>query len=109
METNTVVKGRGACKGVVEGRIHMVGTPEEAEFVTADEILATNMTTPDMIMAMSRCKGWVTKLGGITCHAAITAREFQKPCVVGLGESFSFVQHGQLVRIDGATGVVELL
>ena len=41
------------------------------------------MTTPDYIPAMKKAAAFVTDEGGITCHAAIIAREMKKPCIVG--------------------------
>lgn len=100
------IKGRGVGGGVVTGTLHFISDAREARGVREDEILFTEMTTPDMLIAMQRCKGWVTQRGGITCHAAIIAREMKKPCVVGLGENFSQLKNGAVVTIDGKTGIV---
>jgi len=51
----------------------------------------------------------VTELGGVISHAAIVARENGIPAVAGIPEATRRVRDGQRVRVDGMTGVVEVL
>jgi len=51
----------------------------------------------------------VTDTGGALCHAAIVAREFGIPAVVGTREATSRIRDGAQIRVDGAAGVVEIL
>jgi len=51
--------------------------------VQKNDVLVVNMTTPDLIAGMEKSCAFVTDEGGITCHAAIIAREMKKPCVIG--------------------------
>ena len=51
--------------------------------VNVGDILVTQMTFPSFISAMHRASAFVTDEGGITCHAAIVAREMKKPCIIG--------------------------
>ena len=46
------------------------------------DILVTNMTIPAYLLAMQKAAAFVTDEGGITCHAAILAREMKKPCII---------------------------
>ena len=51
----------------------------------------------------------VTDRGGQLCHAAIVAREYGIPGVVGTREATSLIEDGDRVRVDGTTGEVHVL
>src|SRR2546430_12482793 len=53
--------------------------------------------------------GAVSDIGGSMSHAAIVAREFGLPAVVGTGTATSRIKDGQRIRVDGGRGVVTLL
>ena len=67
------------------------------------------MTTPDYIPAMKKAAAFVTDEGGITCHAAIIAREMKKPCIVGTKIATKVLHDGDLVEVDADKGVVRIL
>ena len=70
------------------------------------EILVTHMTTPDFVPAMRRAAAIVTDEGGVTCHAAIIARELKKPCVVGTKHATQIFKDGDMVEVDANAGIV---
>jgi len=51
----------------------------------------------------------VTDEGGITSHAAIIAREMDKPCVIGTRNATKILKDGDLVQVDAVHGVVRIL
>jgi phosphoenolpyruvate-protein kinase (PTS system EI component) len=53
--------------------------------------------------------GLVTNTGGVLAHAAVTAREFNVPAVVGTGTATSVIKDGQMLEVDGAAGIVRIL
>jgi pyruvate,water dikinase len=59
--------------------------------------------------ALRRCVAIVTNFGGITCHAAIVAREFNIPCIVGTNEATEVIRDEDLVEVDANNGVVRVL
>ena len=67
------------------------------------------MTTPDYIPAMKKAAAFVTDEGGITCHAAIIAREMKKPCIVGTKIATQILHDGDLVEVDADKGVVRII
>ena len=73
------------------------------------EILISPMTMPDFLPAMVKAAAYVTDEGGALCHAAIVAREFQKPCIVGTKFATKIFRNGDYVEVDANTGVVRLL
>ena len=63
--------------------MRMVSEEMNLEVVKKGDIMVTTMTSPDMVPAMTRAAAIVTDEGGMTCHAAIVARELGIPCIVG--------------------------
>jgi pyruvate,water dikinase len=47
--------------------------------------------------------------GGVMCHAAIVAREYGLPAVLGTGTATKQITTGTLIRVDGNTGIVTIL
>ncbi|MCX6748065.1 MAG: PEP-utilizing enzyme, partial [Candidatus Pacearchaeota archaeon] len=70
------------------------------------DILVTEMTNPDMVVAMQKSSAIITDEGGQTCHAAIISREMGIPAVVGTGKATTTLQTGDKVTVDGFRGKV---
>jgi pyruvate,water dikinase len=64
------------------------------------------MTVPDFLPAMKKAAAIVTDEGGITCHAAIVARELKIPCVIGTKNATKMLKTGDLVEVDTQTGKI---
>jgi pyruvate, water dikinase len=101
-----LVKGLAASPGTASGKVRHVADEMNLEVIKKGDIMVTKMTTPDMVPAMTRAAAIVTEEGGMTCHAAIVARELGIPCVVGASESTTILTEGLLVTVEGKTGVV---
>jgi pyruvate, water dikinase len=74
-----------------------------AEFKSG-EVLVTDTTTPDWEPVMKRAAAIVTNRGGRTCHAAIVAREFGIPAVIGCEDATQKLVDGQMVTVSCAEG-----
>ena len=90
-----------ATEGDVEGRAAvMYNAPSNGDVLPEDGfVLVASMTTPDYVPIMRKASAIVTDYGGLTCHAAIVAREFGIPCVVGVKSATSKLTTGQTVRV----------
>jgi pyruvate,water dikinase len=73
------------------------------------DILVSPATNPNLLPAMQMAAAFVTDVGGITCHAAIVAREMKKPCVIGTKVASHVLQDGDRVEVDATTGIVTRL
>lgn len=105
----------GAAVGVVA---FDADTAEEWGKSGKDVIMVRPFTKPDDVHGMLAAKGILTSEGGATSHAAVVARQFGVPCIVGAdairinvkGRTFSAngrtVQEGDWISIDGNTGEV---
>ena len=67
------------------------------------------MTSPDFLPAMKKSAAFITDEGGITCHAAIVAREMKKPCIVGTKVATKKLKDGDFVEVDADHGIVKVL
>lgn len=101
-----IAKGRVACRGSATGKAYVTQHVDSIVRDTFQEgdILVTNMTDPSFVPLMKKAGAIVTKIGGITCHAAIISREFGTPCVVSCGDALSSIQSGQTLHVDGESG-----
>jgi pyruvate,water dikinase len=107
--TTGEIKGLAASPGVIEGPARFVASLEEFDQVQQGEILVCRMTNPAWVVLFTKIAGLVTEAGGTVSHPAVVAREFGIPAVVGTGNAGARIKTGDRVRVNGATGVVELL
>jgi pyruvate,water dikinase len=77
--------------------------------VQKGDILVTSMTTPDYVPAMERAAAFITDEGGLSCHAAIVAREMKKPCIIGTKIATKVLKDGDIVEVDANQGIVKKL
>ena len=101
-----VISGLAASPGTATGRVRVLPAPSEGEQFCDGEVLVATMTNPDWVPTMRRAAALVTDGGGMTCHAAIVARELRLPCVVGTRKATQVLRDGELVTVDGTGGRV---
>jgi pyruvate,water dikinase len=101
-----LLRGLAAAPGRVTGRVRILQGPADGERLQAGEILVAPMTNPDWVPTMRRAAAVVTDGGGMTCHAAIVARELGVPAIVGARTATTVLRDNELVTIDGAKGEV---
>jgi pyruvate,water dikinase len=73
------------------------------------DILITRATTPSYNALLPLLSAIVTDRGGTLSHAALVAREYGIPAVVGTGNATELIRDGVRVRVDGASGTVQVL
>src|SRR5262245_8655397 len=105
----TVLCGLAASKGVYEGPARRVSGPSEFGRICKGDVLITESTTEAFNILLPLLGGIVTDNGGLLSHAAIVAREYGIPGVVGTREATERIADGARVRVDGDTGEVTLL
>jgi pyruvate,water dikinase len=101
-----VLRGLAASPGRASGRVRVLHTPAEGGRLVNGEVLVAPLTNPDWMPAVRRASALVTDTGGITCHAAIVARELGVPAVVGTRSGTHTLHDGDEVTVDGNTGQV---
>src|SRR5919206_986761 len=103
------VKGLAASPGVVEGTARYVASLDQFDEVEQGEILVCRMTNPAWVVLFTKIRGLVTEAGGTISHPAVVAREFGIPAVVGATNAGERIRTGDRIRVNGTTGVVEIL
>jgi phosphoenolpyruvate synthase/pyruvate phosphate dikinase len=103
------IRGQVACLGRVKGPVKIVIRLADISKVVPGDILVSIGTTPDYVPAMAKAVAFVTDTGGITCHAAIVAREMNKPCIVGTKIGTKILKDGDLIEVDAVHGIVRKL
>ncbi len=101
--------GHGVSAGTVTGRACVVRGPKDFDRFAQGDILVAPMTSPAFNTLLASASGVVTETGGLICHAAIVAREFGIPGIVGVTNVLQQIPDGALIKVDGDRGVVELL
>jgi pyruvate,water dikinase len=103
------ITGMAASPGVVEGPARVITSADQLGEVQEGEILVATITAPSWGPIFGKIKATVTDIGGMMSHAAIVCREYGLPAVTGTGSASGTIQTGQLIRVDGNTGRVEIL
>ena len=101
--------GLAASKGVYEGPARRVSGPSEFGRIVKGDVLVTESTTEAFNILLPLLGGIVTDNGGLLSHAAIVAREYGIPGVVGTRDGTERIKDGQRVRVDGDAGEVTVL
>ncbi|MDD6208905.1 MAG: PEP/pyruvate-binding domain-containing protein [Clostridiales bacterium] len=103
------IKGYAGASGTVEGTVRILRDPSEAAKLLPGEILVTTATNIGWTTVFAKAAAIITDIGAPLSHAAIVAREFGIPAVVGCGNATQMLHTGDVVRVDGSTGVVTIL
>jgi len=110
-----IIKGVVANTGKAEGRVKVI-IVGDLKTLIADmdrfqkgDIMVTTMTQPTMVALARKASAIVTNEGGITSHAAILAREYNIPCIVGTKIATQILKDGDMVEVDANSGLVRIL
>jgi len=101
--------GAGASPGVAEGTARVVADHNDFARIQTGDILVATTTTPAWTPLFPSLAGLVTETGGILSHAAVVAREYGLPAVVGAAGATSAIRDGMRLRIDGTAGTIAIV
>jgi len=102
-------RGIGTSAGQIEGKIAVISSLNNSQAIDRDTIIVVPYTDAGWSPLLARAGGLISEVGGRLSHGAIVAREYQIPAVMDIANATQVFQDGQRVRINGNTGVVELL
>jgi pyruvate,water dikinase len=100
--------GQACSPGVVRGPVRIVRDPRDAE-IRQGEILVAQRTDPGWVMIFPLVTGMIMERGSLLSHSAIVARELGIPAVVGVEDACSWLEDGDWVELDGASGTIRRL
>ena len=105
----TILKGRCACSGYVEGIAKIVYTKADGFKVKEGDIMVAIGTDFDLMDAIHRSAGIITEEGGLLSHASVVSREMKKPCIIGVNNATGIIQDGDRIILDSKKGFVTIL
>ena len=100
--------GVGTSMGSVTAEAVVLDQPDEKADVSG-KIIVTRTTDPGWVFLLSMAKGIVAEKGSLLSHTAIIAREMKIPAVVAVPNASRLIKSGDIIRINGETGLVEIL
>jgi rifampicin phosphotransferase len=103
------ITGRAVSPGAYTGTARVLGHPDESNRIRKGDVLVTGSTSAAFNVVLPLLGAIVTDRGGQLSHAAIVAREFGIPAVVGTSKATALIPDGARVRVDGTAGTVELV
>jgi phosphohistidine swiveling domain-containing protein len=101
-----LVSGTPASGGTATGPVRVIGEPAEFAKLSSGDILVCPYTNPAWTPLFQRAAAVVVDSGAIGSHAAIVAREYGIPAVMGTGVGTTVLKDGQLVTVDGDQGLI---
>lgn len=104
---NESLQGIACSPGVVEGEAVLVSDATSAD--VAGKIIIALTTDPGWVFLLTQSIGIVAEKGSLLSHTAIVSRELHIPSVVGVKNATTVIRNGDRIRLDGATGLVEIL
>jgi pyruvate,water dikinase len=104
----TTIVGKPVSPGVYAGRARLVRTPADMDRIERGDVLVTASTSPGFNVVLPLLGAIVTDRGGQLSHAAIVAREYGIPAVVGTLRATSTIADGARVEVDGTRGRVRV-
>ncbi|HNV69549.1 MAG TPA: PEP/pyruvate-binding domain-containing protein [Candidatus Ozemobacteraceae bacterium] len=105
----TRLSGVGCSPGVAVGTARLIRSLEDSDRLQRGEILVTRFTDPGWTPIFHLLGGVVTETGGVLSHAAVISREYGIPAILNLTGATQRIRDGQRLRIDGSSGIVEVL
>ena len=103
------VKGFAGAAGVVTGTVRVIDDVSRIDEIVPGEILVTRATNVGWTVAFHKVSAIVTDIGAPLSHAAIVAREFGIPAVVGCRNATTVLKTGDVVTVDGEKGTVVIV
>lgn len=104
-----ILLGAPGSAGVVRGPARIVRTLDDADKIGPGDVMIAETTAPPWTPLFSTVAAVVTDTGGVLSHCAVVAREYGIPAVVGTGFATHRLHDGQMVEVDGGSGVVRII
>ena len=101
-----MLKGVSGSTGSAVGRVSVIHSPEEFYKMNKGDVLVCPFTDPEWTPLFKLASAVVADTGSALSHAAIVAREYNIPAVLGVGFATAKLKDGDRVQVDGDKGTV---
>lgn len=106
---NIELVGSSAYGGVASGKVTKISGEQDFNKMEDGNILVASMTVPKYLPVMKKAAAVITDEGGVLCHAAIIAREFKIPTLIGTKYATKVLKDGDMVTVDADSGKIKYL
>jgi pyruvate,water dikinase len=103
------LRGTAVSPGAAEAAVCVLRSPDEGERMPTGAVLVAPATDPGWTPLFARASAVVVEIGGLFSHAATVAREYGLPAVANVEGATDLLRDGDVVRVDGSRGVVEVV
>lgn len=86
----------------ISGRVRIINYPGDYARIQDQEIIIVRNTNPDIVLCVNKISAIVAEVGSPLAHAAIIAREYRKPLILGAAGARRKFKNGQIITIDTA-------
>ncbi len=94
---------------IIKGKVIVINDKEDYYRIKDKVILVAKNTTPDLVVVINNIEAIVTEIDNKLCHAAIIAREFNKPLLMGVNEATKKFRTGDEVMIDFDSKIIKTI
>jgi phosphoenolpyruvate synthase/pyruvate phosphate dikinase len=108
MKKLCIIHGGAASLGVATGRAVVIKHAGDITKVKDNEIIISRKASPELSIVFGRANAIVTENGGQSSNVMQIARTYGIPAVVGISGLTEMISDGDLVRVDGTNGTVEI-
>ena len=84
----------------IQGKITVINNKKDYYKIKEETIIVAKNTHPDLVIAIDKIKAIITEIDNKVCHAAIIAREFNKPILMGIIDATKIFKDGDKVVVD---------
>jgi pyruvate,water dikinase len=106
---SSVLSGLPVSPGQVQGQVIVLHRPQDLAHMQEGAILVTPSTDTAWFPVFPKARGLIVETGGLLSHGSVITREFGLPAVANIPDATSRFHDGDLVLLDGSTGLVQIL
>lgn len=104
-----LINGRGAAPGEGQGRALILAPGQSLPLSAHQQIIIAAEVAPDWLPLLKTANGVISEQGGLTCHAAVLARELGLPAIIGVQNATKQFRNGEALEVDGDRGLIHRL
>lgn len=102
----TKLKGIPCSNGILQAKVKIAFSLEEAKDIKKDEILVTKFTDPGWTPILAKSAGVITEVGGVLSHAAVIGREFGIPAILNIPNVTKIIPKNAIITMNGNDGTI---
>ncbi len=103
------LSGLGVSRGIARGSVRRIGGLSDLSTLQPGDVMVVRSPDPALAFSFGRLAALISETGAQLSHGAVAAREYNLPAVFCCRDAFSQLSDGEMVEVDGSSGVVTRL